>query len=176
MKIETVEQYTEAAMRTKSPHCDLNHVETERLLTLLNMAQAVGGMARDIKRAVYSGKSVDEVPNELSLLGTPIAGMNPDIFHAALGVLNEAGEVAGAMLKFVHGESTDFTNMDEEMGDLDWFRILYCVGRGIPVQQLWERNIAKLAARYPGKFDGGKLDDANRDKAAEDAALRGEQA
>jgi len=176
MKIETVEQYIKAAMRTKSPHCALSRVESQRLSQLLATSIVAGGMARDIKKAIFSGKPYDDVPHELSLLSTPLAKMNPDVLHAVLGILNEAGEIAEALLRITTGESADFINMDEEFGDSEWFRALYLVGRGIPVQQLWERNIAKLKARYPEKFDGDQMDDENRNKDAEGAALRGERA
>jgi len=174
MSIETAEQYVEAAMRTKSPHCALNHTYTTSIARLLNTAAVAGMMARDAKKAVFGGRPMDEVPNEQSLLATPLAKIDPDILHAALGVINEAGEIAQALVRALEGEGLDLTNLDEEFGDSQWFHALYVNARGIPLSQLWERNIAKLRARFPDKFDGAKMDDANRDKAAETAALRGE--
>lgn len=76
-----------------------------------------------------------------------------DLMHAALGVCGEAGEFADAIKKhLVYGKPLDHMNAIEELGDLMWFVALGCQTLGVSMAYVAERNIAKLAKRYPEKY------------------------
>src|SRR5262245_33591142 len=77
----------------------------------------------------------------------------PDVRHAIEGVCNEAGEMMKVLKKAdFGGKIPDYVNLDEEFGDNLWFIALYCHSRGITLEDLMRKNIAKLRARHGEKF------------------------
>lgn len=77
----------------------------------------------------------------------------PRIEHAAMGLVTEAGEVMDALKKTkIYGKPFDAVNMKEEIGDVFWYLAIMCDELGISFEEVWEKNIAKLAKRYPEKF------------------------
>lgn len=78
--------------------------------------------------------------------------VNLRLLHSALGIFTEAGEMLEAILKQFGGEPLDVANFAEELGDVDWYKAIAHDETGISEEQLRETNIAKLKARYPGKF------------------------
>lgn len=92
--------------------------------------------------------------------------INPEIFHAWLGVTTECGESGDQIKKaLIYGKPIDKVNLDEEFGDKLWYIGLYCHARGITFEQLFEQNIAKLRKRFPEKFTEHNA--LNRDLVAE---------
>lgn len=171
MKITTPCEYVQAAMRTKSPHFNPERATRNEMRSLLADAVSVGEQSKIIKKAIFGGKEREPSGYKLRLAECP----SPDILHAILGVLNEAGEIANAVSDddaYLKVRNTiDYNNLDEEMGDLLWFIACYCEGRGCLMEQLMERNIAKLKARFPDRFDSDKNE--NRDVQAEKRAMGG---
>jgi NTP pyrophosphatase (non-canonical NTP hydrolase) len=76
-----------------------------------------------------------------------------DLEHMFYGEISEVGE-AVSMLKahYVYGKEFDMTNMIEELGDIAWFWAGACTILGIDANDVLEKNIDKLRARYPEKF------------------------
>jgi len=75
------------------------------------------------------------------------------ILHAALGCVTEAGELADTLKKHLfYNKKLDLVNLEEEAGDLCWYIAILADELGVSFEYLWERNIAKLKARYPDKF------------------------
>lgn len=98
------------------------------------------------------------------------AKVNEELVHAGLGVVTEAGEYLDALKKaMIYGKDLDLVNLDEEAGDILWYIALHCRYRKISFSDLFEQNIAKLAARYPDKFTEAQA--INRDIVAERAVL-----
>ena len=99
--------------------------------------------------------------------------MEPDmmmLLHASIGIATEAGELQDALKKHLfYGREFDRVNAIEEVGDLLWYASLACEALGTTLEDAMERNIAKLKARYPAKFE----DVVERDHKAERAALEG---
>lgn len=76
-----------------------------------------------------------------------------DLAVASLGVAGEAGEVADHVKKYLgHGHELDREKMIKECGDVLWYvsKIAHCLD--VSLQEIAERNIEKLAKRYPEGF------------------------
>jgi NTP pyrophosphatase (non-canonical NTP hydrolase) len=75
------------------------------------------------------------------------------IHNAVLGLAGEAGEIADAWKKHVyHGHGLDAGEMVNELGDVLWYVTLFADALGVPLGRIMERNIEKLAKRYPDGF------------------------
>ena len=75
------------------------------------------------------------------------------LLHAMMGIQTESGEFTDALKRFIfYGEPVDKVNLGEELGDLFWYIAIACDELGISFEQVWEKNIAKLKARYGEKF------------------------
>jgi NTP pyrophosphatase (non-canonical NTP hydrolase) len=167
----TMAEYQKDCLRTKS---NLYHPElADRHIfnAVMNQAMSNGAMAGKIKKAVFGGKDLGLSCGSESLSFAPvIAGISPDMVHAILGIINEAGELAEMFLKTRYGQvPIDATNFIEEAGDSLWFWMLACHAAGVDPEEVMRRNIAKLRARFPDKFDPVLND--QRDLDAEKAAL-----
>jgi len=94
------------------------------------------------------------------------------VIHGALGVCTETGELQDIFKKFlIYGKPIDRTNVLEEIGDVLWYVNLVLDAYGFTWSEAFERNIAKLSARFPQKFSQNAA--LNRDLDAERAALEG---
>ncbi|MEK9152289.1 MAG: nucleoside triphosphate pyrophosphohydrolase family protein [Patescibacteria group bacterium] len=83
----------------------------------------------------------------------PTGGVTPRVEHAVMGVCTEAAELLDAVKKAkIYGKTLDRVNLVEEAGDCMWYLALLCTELGVSFEQVWEKNIAKLQARYPEKF------------------------
>ena len=166
------DQYQEAALRTKSPISRPDLISREDFRVLLIDAITNGRTARSYKKAL-TGAFPYRQPGVAEDLST--TGLSTDLLHAVLGIINEAGELAEAIFNVIHRDGTqrplDPVNLIEEGGDLQWFLTLLAHSQGVTLADLQARNIAKLKARYPDRFDASQLSDENRNKAAELTAL-----
>lgn len=93
------------------------------------------------------------------------------LVNAALGLAGEGGEFADHIKKVIfHDHPLDPDYLDEELGDLCWYIAQACTGLGIEMGAVMQRNIDKLNARYPGKFNSADSQ-ARRDLAKPHAKL-----
>lgn len=100
---------------------------------------------------------------------------NVKLLHAAMGCVTESAELMDAMKKAMfYGRKIDRTNIIEELGDLSWYISQALTELRIGWPEIWERNIAKLKARYPQQFDADKAN--HRDLDQERKALESEDA
>lgn len=82
-----------------------------------------------------------------------LGGQNLRLLHGAMGAVTESGELLDALKKhFFYGKSLDLTNLMEEMGDLFWYCAIMADALGVGFQEVMDKNIAKLKARYGDKF------------------------
>lgn len=96
----------------------------------------------------------------------------PRIFHAAIGTITEAAEIAEALVKALENKQLDTVNLAEEFGDVNWYiNGIFPDASGIPAGQILDTNIGKLVKRYPEKFDGLLAQQENRDLEAEHKIL-----
>lgn len=98
------------------------------------------------------------------------------IMHAILGMITELGELCDPVKRhLVYNAPLDFNSNEkgsvrEESGDLAWYHDgLFLDAIDAKLEDIWERNIAKLRARFPDKFTEDKA--INRDLEAEGKAL-----
>ena len=72
-----------------------------------------------------------------------------ELLHAAVAIPSEAGEIADAIKKHVfHGKPLDMENLEEELGDLEFFITMLRLSLDIPEGRPREHNMQKLAKRY----------------------------
>lgn len=74
------------------------------------------------------------------------------ILYTGLGLANEAGEVAGKIKKMLRDEGATLTlsrreQIAAEIGDVLWYCAMLAYELGVPLQEIAEGNIAKLADR-----------------------------
>ena len=97
-------------------------------------------------------------------------GFQMDMFHAALGLSDEAGEFASAIkAALVYNKGMDKVNLIEELGDLLWFVSLAADTLEVPLAVVMEANIAKLQVRYQSGYADAKAQ--NRVKELEREAI-----
>jgi NTP pyrophosphatase (non-canonical NTP hydrolase) len=72
------------------------------------------------------------------------------LFHAAVGVSGESGELLDAVKKAViYGKKLDMTNVKEELGDILFYVTLAASSIGVNLDTLMQLNQDKLNKRYP---------------------------
>lgn len=81
----------------------------------------------------------------------PVDAKN-ELFHLLLGLCGEAGEIAEKTKKIVRDHDSDFSKLDtddlkKELGDVLWHVAVIAHHFDIPLQDIAEANIAKLADR-----------------------------
>lgn len=80
--------------------------------------------------------------------------------NAALGLAGEAGEFNDMLKKHVfHGKDLDMEHLKKELGDVCWYIALACEAFGWDLDEILQKNIDKLSARYHG--GGFNTQDAN---------------
>jgi NTP pyrophosphatase (non-canonical NTP hydrolase) len=87
-----------------------------------------------------------------------------ELFHLLLGLCGEAGEIAEKAKKIVRDEDSDFSKWDrddivKELGDVMWHVAVTADYFGIPLSEIGEKNIAKLADRMKRNMIAGSGDD-----------------
>ena len=94
------------------------------------------------------------------------------LLHCAMGLCTEAGEFMDHLKKYIfYGAELDSVNLIEELGDNQWY-----VGLGVDeleekFNDMLQKNIDKLRARYPEKFEEDQA--LNRDLEKERETLEG---
>jgi NTP pyrophosphatase (non-canonical NTP hydrolase) len=96
-------------------------------------------------------------PNEYQQLALrTAAGLNTGekILNAILGLNGEAGELADHFKKAeFQGHDWNPDKVALELGDVLWYVALAADALGLSLEQVMERNIKKLEARFPDGFD-----------------------
>lgn len=177
----TLDDYQRDALRTKSPIYEPGLVPHADLREALDSAIIAGQYMRTLKKACFGGKPYwPSIPMH-EQTGN-LDAISPDMLHAVMGILNEAGELAEKVRDAIFDGKPFPIDGDgglvEEGGDSLWFWVLAFYAAGVNPTDVLRRNIAKLKTRFPDRFGGSpfdpsKLDDAGRDKAAETVALSG---
>jgi NTP pyrophosphatase (non-canonical NTP hydrolase) len=85
------------------------------------------------------------------------------ILYTGLGLSNEAGEVAGKVKKMLRDEGAVLTpqrreQIAAEIGDVLWYCAMLAYELGVPLGEIAESNIAKLADRAERNVIGGDGD------------------
>lgn len=183
-----LKQYTRDAIRTESK---IETVTTnyKTLRTTLSAVIAAGTLLDMIKKNVFYRKPVDQAKFDLcvdKLLSAAWAfdageaplpnvesqeiNVDPRVFHAIVGAITEGAELAEALEKIIAGNE-DKVNILEEFGDINWYEAIAVDALDGDFEQILERNIAKLRARFPEKFTSEQA--INRDLETERKVLEG---
>lgn len=85
------------------------------------------------------------IPEEFSMMEAE--------FHALHGMVGEIGELHSIYQKLYQGHDWDDEHAEKELGDLLWFIAEYCTSQNWNLEDIMQKNIDKLLARYPKGFD-----------------------
>lgn len=86
------------------------------------------------------------------------------LLHGAIGIATESGELLSPIKAHVfYGKELDKTNLKEELGDILWYIAITADELDISFEELMEKNIAKLKARYGDKFSEHMAKNRNLD-------------
>lgn len=100
---------------------------------------------------------------------TKTGNVTPRIEHAVMGIVTEAGELMDAIKKAkIYGKELDKINIVEELGDLMWYFALLSDELKVTFEEIWDKNIRKLALRYPEKYSHDKALNRTLDKEREE--------
>lgn len=79
-----------------------------------------------------------------------------------MGLVTETGEIFDAIKKAkIYGKKLDRVNIAEEFGDMFWYLAVGCDSLGITFEEVWDKNIKKLRARFPERYSDDRA--LNRD-------------
>ena len=78
--------------------------------------------------------------------------MNHSIVYPTMGMVNEAGEVAGKVKKIFRDRGGEITETDrealkQELGDVLWYLAQICTELNLSLQEVAEANLTKLFSR-----------------------------
>ena len=131
----------------------LNDVQVTFLSQAATNAHNSGLSLDALKKHLIYGKETNlAVDGELAKEVT-LTSEQAEILHAALGKVTESIEFFDAVINWIAGKEPDRVNLAEEVGDGWWYDMILCRLWDIPPGMIMDANIAKLAARYPEKFN-----------------------
>jgi NTP pyrophosphatase (non-canonical NTP hydrolase) len=86
-----------------------------------------------------------------------------ELFHLLLGLVGETGEIAEKAKKIVRDKNSDFSQWDledlkKELGDALWYIAVIADYFDVPLEDVAQVNIAKLADRQKRAMLGGSGD------------------
>ena len=89
-----------------------------------------------------------------------IIPMDHPIVYPTMGLMNEAGEVAGKIKKIFRDQNgqiieEDRQSLKNELGDVLWYLTQICTELGLTLEEVAETNITKIFSRQErGKLGG----------------------
>ena len=100
-------------------------------------------------------------PNEYQKLAmttlNPALSRQDVLINAVMGLCGESGEAIDLVKKHLHqGHPLDREKLIKELGDIAWYLAETAYALDVSLDEVLERNIAKLKARYPDGFDTEK--------------------
>jgi NTP pyrophosphatase (non-canonical NTP hydrolase) len=177
----TTENYGQYARKTEPAVTVAQELPAEVTVLLQDFLAAVHQIARvgdQLKRLIFYGKGDPlQIRTHLEdcgvLLGdvakSTAVTLSPEqyrLLHGFLGMFTEAGELLEAWENHtMRDQPLDRVNMGEELGDSGWYWSLVLDVLQLLPRQVDRANIAKLAYRYPAKFNGHAA--VNRDLTGE---------
>jgi NTP pyrophosphatase (non-canonical NTP hydrolase) len=87
-----------------------------------------------------------------------------DSLHMVLGMITESAELADNFKKkLAYDRPLDFVNMKEELGDIMWYIVGFCIINDLTLADVLETNIRKLSKRYNNGFTKEEAENRNLD-------------
>ena len=97
---------------------------------------------------------IKEYANEVKRTLADLGYKEKNNIHMLMGLSTEVGELTDIFKKnFAYNTKIDWVNVEEEICDIMWYLINLCNINGIDIEKALDKNISKLKARYPEKFD-----------------------
>ena len=79
------------------------------------------------------------------------------LINGVMGLCGESGEVIDLVKKHLaQGHPLDREALIKELGDVAWYLAETATALDVELEEVLEKNIAKLKARYPEGFDSEK--------------------
>lgn len=79
------------------------------------------------------------------------------LINSVMGLCGEAGEAIDIIKKWLsQGHDLDRTHLAVELGDVAWYLAEAATALDMPLEQILQANLDKLARRYPEGFDSRK--------------------
>ena len=76
------------------------------------------------------------------------------LINGVMGLCGEAGEAIDIVKKYLaQGHELDREKLIKELGDVAWYLAETAYALDVPLEDVLQRNIDKLRARYPEGFD-----------------------
>lgn len=76
------------------------------------------------------------------------------LINGVMGLCGESGEAIDIVKKHLHqGHELDREKLIKELGDIAWYLAETAYALDVELDEVLEKNIAKLKARYPEGFD-----------------------
>lgn len=165
----TNNEYITNALRTEAPVTEemmARFKDPATLYLLGSMLEHSIMQGNDIglvKKKLFYGKPIERFSpaKDLLILTTEdikriSITLNPKVIrlmHAALGLATESAEILEALYKYIFETSTlDNINLIEEGGDQFWYLAILSDALMSSFEDMQDRNIRKLKARYGDKF------------------------
>lgn len=124
------------------------------------------------KRGLFYNKT-DRLGEYLEAAANPL-GLpyedEPEVIHAVIGMEGEVSEISEAAFDDTLSASEKRAKIIDEAGDTLWYMALLFKHFDITFDEVFDANIAKLAARYPDKFSTDAA--VNRDLEKESNVLQ----
>ena len=87
----------------------------------------------------------------------PGLGKRDVLINGVMGLCGESGEAIDIVKKHLaQGHALDREAVVKELGDVAWYLAETAYALDVPLEDVLERNIAKLKARYPQGFDASR--------------------
>ena len=87
----------------------------------------------------------------------PALSQKDVLINGVMGLCGESGEVIDLVKKHLaQGHELDRDAMIKELGDVAWYLAETAYALGVPLEEVMQRNIVKLRARYPEGFDADR--------------------
>lgn len=96
------------------------------------------------------GKCNERLSKKLGVSQIDVAG----VLNGCLGLSGEAGETLDMIKKWIfHEKELDVDHLEKEVGDLLWYVAMISYSFGFDLDEIMQKNVDKLIARYPEGFD-----------------------
>lgn len=161
--IEKLKQYTEDSSRTESTIPKIK-VDLKTLTWVVDGLNVYNDFLDQIRKNEFYNKPYSEVLSEMvekNKHGYYDVEFNTVAFHAILGLVNESVELLNNLMEYQKTRKLDVDNIEEEAGDIFWFYDKLLKAYKLDFEDVLDKNIAKLKARFPDKFDSDKAINRN---------------
>ncbi len=170
----TDEQYTQHVLARASSQWHGEKIDFDDLQYVLKEFIAWGNALDSVKKSLMYGRDFQGVEGTslpIDNITPPIPEHYQPIAHAILGVATEGVELIEALYSYLfEKKDLDWFNLQEEFGDVAWYRALglHCVN------QTHAQNIAQNDAKLEKRF--GPIKEGFTYKAVNERDLEGERA